>query len=275
MTIKNILVAYNGSQASNNALILAQYMMDKYDAHLTGILTFGPSQITGALAPWMSKELEAAIFSNEQLKKQEIRADFNARITPEHADRVSFITAKGDADASLLEEARVYDLVVIGQYDAKFDTRHLTAHPDTIALHSGRPVLIVPKEFDVARINEHAVLAWDGGRSAARAIGDALDVIETKSKVTVVTIGDGEAPDTNRIDRIVRHLETHGVHPGVRIIPRSRKSIANVLLEEVEAQGAGLLIMGAYEHSKFSEDLWGGVTNKVLKNIKVPVLMSH
>ena len=33
--------------------------------------------------------------------------------------------------------------------------------------------------------------------------------------------------------------------------------------------------MGAYEHSKFSEDLLGGVTRDILENATLPVLMSH
>ena len=39
--------------------------------------------------------------------------------------------------------------------------------------------------------------------------------------------------------------------------------------------GAGILVMGAYEHSKFSEDLLGGVTRDILENADLPLLMSH
>ncbi|WP_276326206.1 universal stress protein [Phaeobacter gallaeciensis] len=39
--------------------------------------------------------------------------------------------------------------------------------------------------------------------------------------------------------------------------------------------GAKLIVMGAYEHSKFSQDLFGGVTHEVIRSSQVPVFMSH
>jgi nucleotide-binding universal stress UspA family protein len=46
-------------------------------------------------------------------------------------------------------------------------------------------------------------------------------------------------------------------------------------LQECKDRGVGLLVMGAYEHSKFREDLFGGVTNEILQECPVPVLLSH
>ncbi len=47
------------------------------------------------------------------------------------------------------------------------------------------------------------------------------------------------------------------------------------MLEIAEASGAGLLIMGAYEHSRFGEALLGGVTRDVLRQSRIPVLVAH
>ena len=51
--------------------------------------------------------------------------------------------------------------------------------------------------------------------------------------------------------------------------------IGATILDACDETGAGLLIMGAYEHSKFSEDLLGGVTRDILEKAQLPVLMSH
>ena len=39
--------------------------------------------------------------------------------------------------------------------------------------------------------------------------------------------------------------------------------------------GAKLIVMGAYEHSKFSQDIFGGVTHDVVRSSNIPVFMSH
>ena len=45
MAIKNILVAYNGTESSDCAVRLGLLMANKYDAHLTGVLTHGVPQL--------------------------------------------------------------------------------------------------------------------------------------------------------------------------------------------------------------------------------------
>ena len=74
---------------------------------------------------------------------------------------------------------------------------------------------------------------------------------------------------------MVGHLARHGVHTDWRHVSRPAGGIARALLETVEQSKAGLLVMGAYEHPKFAEDLVGGVTKTVLAGAEVPILMSH
>ena len=48
-----------------------------------------------------------------------------------------------------------------------------------------------------------------------------------------------------------------------------------LLLREAHAVGAGMLIMGAYTHSRLRESLLGGVTATMLKQATIPLLMAH
>ena len=52
-------------------------------------------------------------------------------------------------------------------------------------------------------------------------------------------------------------------------------SVANTILSEAKKDSARLIVMGAFEHSKFSHDLIGGVTTDVMAKTHVPVLMAH
>jgi len=275
MSIRNILVAYSGSQSARAAVRLGRLMMDKYDAHLTGALTYAPSEISTTLRPYASEDLTGFIEDAEARRRKAIHEEFFDALDRPEGDKVHWVESGGDVDYSLMELARTYDIVVMGQYDATRENRNLVPHPDLVALNSGRPVMVVPPDLSDNVLNEKAVLAWDGGRAAARAMSDALDILETKSEVTVISVGEGSAEVLARLDKVVNHLRCHGINAEAEIVPRSHRSIARVLLKTVEELGAGLLVMGAYEHSKFSEDLWGGVTNSVLNKAPVPVLMSH
>ena len=275
MSIRNILVAYSGTDSARAAVRLGRLMMDRYDAHLTGALTYAPSEISITLRPYASEDLTGIIRDAETRRRQAIHREFFAELGLEEGERVHWVEARGDVDYSLTELARSYDIVVMGRYDGTRENRNLVPHPDLVALHSGRPVLVVPPDLRDNVLNEKAVLAWDGGRAAARAMSDALDILETRSEVTVISVGEGSAEVLARLDRVVSHLRCHGIEAEAEIVPRSRRPVARVLLDTVETLGAGLLVMGAYEHSKFSEDLWGGVTNSVLNEAPVPVLVSH
>ncbi|MCB1369123.1 MAG: universal stress protein [Rhodobacteraceae bacterium] len=275
MAIKNILVAYSGSQSSKSAVKLARLMKNKYDAHLTGALTYAPSEISTTLRPYASADLGGIIRDAEKARRDAIRAEFFEVLGEPESKTTHWVEAGGDVDYSLMELARTYDIVLVGQYDGTRENRNLVPHPDVIALNSGRPVMVVPQDLPDNVLNDKAVLAWDGGKSAARAMADALDILETKSDIAVVSVGDGSAEALQRLQSVTDHLATHGIASNAEIVPRSRRSIGKVLLETVESHGAGLLIMGAYEHSKFFEDIWGGATNAAIARAKVPVLMSH
>ena len=48
----------------------------------------------------------------------------------------------------------------------------------------------------------------------------------------------------------------------------------STLLEAAEAEGADLLVMGAYGHSRLREIVLGGATREVLRGARLPVLLS-
>ena len=275
MAIKNILVAYSGTESSKSAVKLARLMMEKYDAHLTGALTYAPSEVSTALRPYASSELKDVISTSEKAQRDSIHAEFFDVLGLPEGKKVHWVESGGDVDHSLMEMARTYDIILVGQYDGTRENRNLVPHADVIALNSGRPVMVVPVDLPDNVLNDIAVLAWDGGKSAARAMSDAMDIMASKSEITVISVGEGTAEAVKRLDEVTSHLATHGIVAQAEIVPRTQRSVGKLLLETASKQGAGLLIMGAYEHAKFFEDLWGGATNSAVNTAKIPVLMSH
>lgn len=275
MAIRNILVAYNGSASSDAALAVAVHMHRKYDAHITGLLA-GVSRIDHLDLPWMPDMLRASIVNLDRDHVETVHAAFDAATVGKIAeDKRHWISRRGASDVTVAEYAHMYDLTIVGRGDTLAEEKRLELHPDRIALKSGRPVLVVPQSWSEARFHEHALLAWDGNRSATRALADAMQMLESKQKVTVLSVagrGLGRELDGINVETV---LARHNIQTERVFIERTSKGIADVLLEECAARKAGLLVMGAYEHSKFREDILGGVTNSVIAHSTIPVLLSH
>lgn len=279
MAIKNILVAYNGTDSSDGAMRLGMLMAKKYEAHLTGVLVHGMPQILASATPWLTEGLSAEFTAIADRMKAEVYQGITKRFEELTAgaglgDRLHWLDIEGSTDATLMELARCFDITLMGEYQPVMGEEQIALHPDLVALQSGRPVLIVPRDYQTAELNEHAVLAWDGTRAASRALSDAMLILETKTMVSILTVGDEFAGKGRSGADIEKQLSRHGI--STDWVHRPRKgNIGATIVDFCRERGAGLLVMGAYEHSKFSEDLIGGVTNEVLQHSAIPVLMSH
>ena len=51
--------------------------------------------------------------------------------------------------------------------------------------------------------------------------------------------------------------------------------VARTINAVADEAGAGLIVMGAYGHSRFREMVLGGATHDLLRHMTVPVLMAH
>ncbi|MGH6943153.1 MAG: universal stress protein, partial [Geminicoccaceae bacterium] len=122
------------------------------------------------------------------------------------------------------------------------------------------------------------VVAWDASRAAARAVSDALPLLERAKSVTVVSVnprpnlfGHGEVPGAD----IALHLARHGLKVEVHRLEARDIDTANAILSYVADAGCDLLVMGGYGHSRLRELVLGGVTRTMLGEMTVPVLMAH
>ena len=147
----------------------------------------------------------------------------------------------------------------------------------SVIFGSGRPILVfsdmTPDQSVDLRV---VVVAWDGSRSAARAMADAMPVLKLAKAVKVLTVaGDKPKMDAALGAEAVRHLTLHGVIATADIIEAKGVGIGKVIDGYLMDQTADLLVMGAYGHSRLQEFVLGGATQYMLANPLVAVLMSH
>ncbi len=275
MAIRNILVAYNGSASSEAALKAAFLMHRKYRTHVTGLMA-AQSRVDLSSYPWLPDTIRTTILDLDRdhinrVEKQ-FREQCDEHITP---GKAHWIAQRSDSDATVSQYAHMYDLTIVGRGDSMAEERRLELHPDRIAMKSGRPVLVIPQGWSEDLFSEHALLAWDGNRSATRALADAMQVMETKQLVTVLSVaGRGLGKALKGID-VETVLQRHEINTERIFVEPGNKHISDILISECVDRNVGLLVMGAYEHSKFREDIIGGVTNSVLQHCPIPILLSH
>jgi len=176
------------------------------------------------------------------------------------------------------QHATFSDIVVLAQpYGA-------ASHPSAEAvleavLFDGRaPVLMLPTVDTLpAGFGRNIVIGWDASAEAMAAVRCALPLLMAADRVNIVVI---EPPvratgQPEPGSRLCQMLVRHGVRAEVSVLARTEPRISDVLLRHLRDQGADLLVMGAYGHSRLREAILGGATRDMLEHAPVPVLLAH
>lgn len=149
---------------------------------------------------------------------------------------------------------------------------------ETLLFESGRPLLLCPEEH-AAKLRpelENVMIAWDHSARAARAVGDAMPILQAANSVRVVTVSDEKTEAAVQSgSSLVDHLREHGVYAAFETVPGEGSSIGKVLGSWAQAHEIDAIVMGAYHHSRLNEIVWGGVTKTVMGAPPCWVMMSH
>jgi nucleotide-binding universal stress UspA family protein len=171
--------------------------------------------------------------------------------------------------------ARRFDLSVVGQ--AEPDSNAIEEVIAEAALFdSGRPILLVPYIQKAPLKLERVMVCWDGGRQAARAMADAMPLLERANRVEVVIVADenGKEDEIAGAD-VGQHLARHALNVEVKRVAMGDIDVADVLLSHAADIAADIIVMGGYGHSRLRQFVLGGVTRSILQSMTVPVFMSH
>jgi len=279
MAIKDLLVAYDGNEASEKALEFALRMGAKYEAMVTGINVTTPEHIESHVRRWMSKDMLDSLKASRDEAVAGIEAKFREHVAQSgYAGKTGWLVEEGPPDLTLARSARFYDVLLIGQFITAFKAERRTVDPAELLLRAGKPVIIVPKDYEVRDFKEEAAVAWDGSRYAARALTDAMQILETKKKLDVLKVsGDAKADKIAAMPGldIVIHLQRHGITTNVVEMDAKSGPIGELLVRHCKATDPDVLVMGAYGRGTFGAQLFGRVTQHVLQHHTVPVLLSH
>jgi nucleotide-binding universal stress UspA family protein len=183
-------------------------------------------------------------------------------------------TAAGAADR-FAHLARRFDLAIVGQSQPDSPVMQ-DLILETTLFESGNPIIAVPYIQKDGLKLDRVMVCWDGGRPAARAIGDAMPLL-TRAKAVELAIFTGERRKQDEITGadMGAHLARHGLNVTVNRMPLGDLDVSDAILSHAADSSADFLVMGGYGHSRLREFILGGATRGVLQAMSVPVLLSH
>ncbi|MEM5331003.1 universal stress protein [Paraburkholderia sp. JHI2823] len=268
MCYKSLLVHLDDSERCAARLALSLDLAERFDAHLTGL--YVPRGQREASEGMQTPAARLARMHEQFL------------LEAERAGRIVEWRAPQPCDAAIAAvHARHADLLVLGQPEAAdWVAQSAGGFVADVLMTAGRPAVVVPHSGDFTRFAQNILVTWDGSREAARAVSDALGLLQRAECVSIEVIashgGAQRAHAQNAAIDAAAWLDLHGVQASFHETPRGPAvQTGAALLSRASDLHADLIVAGAYAHSRVHECVLGGVTRTLLEAMTVPVFMSH
>jgi nucleotide-binding universal stress UspA family protein len=276
MAYKTIFVCLNEITRLPQLLAAARQLGVKFNAHVSGLyivpaVTVYPSAGYGAGPDIFDG---TRIYFQDQMPK--VKEAFE---TAMGQDKLSFdfhlIDSSQPSIANdVIDNCRSAALILVSNTNRDNVEGVESDFVERLVLAAGRPVLILPYQGDVKLATDQVMIAWNDSRESARATFDALPFLQKAKRTRIVTV-DVSPRGTVPAAAIAESLDRHGVKAEVTNVSSDGMTVGETLQRAANDYGAGLLILGAYGHSRFAEMIFGGATREVLRQLELPILMSH
>ena len=274
MSYKTLVVHLDAGARCAERLELGLALAQRFDAHLVGVLALEPVWIPS----YARAEAGEAVLQIERQRRGDAERGaqrlFREACARHGAVKAEWRFSAHDPLHAVRLSARYADLVLIGQPGPDGEGRFA----EELLLSAGRPVLLVPYAGRFPDTGQRVLVAWNASCEAARAVTDALPLLERAKSVEVVAFD----PDRSGADHgelpgadIGLYLARHGVKVSVSRQAGAGLDVGSQLLSRAADSGADLIVMGAYGHSRARELVLGGATRTLLESMTAPVLMSH
>ncbi len=292
MSFKHVLVPLFGLDSDRTALDAAMAIARVHHAHVQALHAVADPLKTTPLMVDVGvaiAEVVAAAERHAEARAAQAKATFdnwarsgqvtlNAEPGLHSGATAEFRSEKGQESELLARFGRLTDLIVVARPKAEQALDLVAVAVEDALFSAGRPVLLIPAECSAAHleamIKGPAIISWNGSIEAIRSISAARALLNGRPRVRVINVQDGHGGVQSAAE-LVHYLAWQGVVASVGETSEMSGSIAERLLLAAREVDAGLLVMGAYTHSRLKHLVLGGVTSHMIDAANIPVFMTH
>lgn len=278
MTFKTIL-SIAGIDHAGADLLSAAEVAGRTDAHLkVMVMAFAPPPPVGDIGgigyvAWgrnWQDENKRLTERTDEIKQVLISTGTSFDIEP-------VFSLRSYGGEEIARRARFADLTLLGTELIQDDT--LFKHAlDGALFQSPSPVILAPKQPQLELAPKKVLIAWSSQLEAGRAVRHALDMLVTADTAHIAIVDPqatraemGEEPGAD----IAEYLARHGIKTTVDVLASGGRDVGAVLRQHAVDIEAQLIVMGGYGHSRTRERIFGGVTQSMMDNLEIPVLLAH
>jgi nucleotide-binding universal stress UspA family protein len=281
MAYKSLLTVASSPEGLLTTVTAAAQIANRMDAHLDGLALGIDQTQVGYSYVGSGAVVIAAAMDRAEADARAAEAALNAAIIAQpptlRSSVESVVTQLGALTDVVGSRARYSDLVILPLPYGKDRGVEDEAITEAALFEGMAPVLVVPPSGMKSAEPKRIILAWNQSRESLVAARRAMPFLRRAEAVQIVVID----PPTHGPERsdpggmLCQLLVRHGVKAEVSVLAKTLPSVSEVLVRQALDFDAGLLVMGAYGHSRFREAILGGATRDMLESAEIPVFLAH
>lgn len=267
--MKNILLLVHDDAGEEARFQAALDLVRALSGHLTCLGILEMPVLIGI--DYMMADAEVALSADVRDREAKNRTRIKARLAAENVSW-NWKDATGDIARLLEAEAGLADVIVLNTVLAEYEPTDMRAIVSGVVMRAGKPILAVPQETHGLNTGGHALIAWNGAPAIANALRAVTPLLALAQGVTIVEIGKISGPPA---EEAAAYLSRHGIQARIDRDVRLVSTVSDALLAACRDSRPSYCVIGAYGHSRLRERLFGGVTQRMLAESSVPLLMGH
>ena len=276
MTYKTVMVGLALGRPNEARLEVAAQLAERFGARVIGVAAaeFSPPPYFTEGGP--AQKLIDQGWTAVKNRLKDLESEFRAAMQNRSLE-VEWRSVEDFPTRFIARQARACDILVVGEAaSGGLADPFVQVDLSDLVMQVGRPLLVVPETCNWLDLRS-VLVAWKDTAEARRAVLDALPLLRTSSEVTIAEVIEDEADRAAallRVDDVAAWLSRHGVQASQQV-PGQCGNAASQLERVASDVGAGVVIAGAYGHSRLSEWILGGVTRRLVNPSSRCSLLSH
>jgi nucleotide-binding universal stress UspA family protein len=267
--MKNVLLLVHDDAGQEARLQSALDITRGLGGHLTCLDVV---QVPAQVGDFYSGAGAAMMLDDERDREADNRVRLQARLANEDVPW-GWINATGDIAKSLTKASRLADLIIVNRRFHDLSGPDMREIATSVAVHSRKPVVAIPEAATAFAVHGRALIAWDGSPSVAATMQACVPLLKLASAVHIVMVLDGaEQADA---EEAAVYLSRHDIHASINRIRDGLTAPDHLIAQEARIWHADYCLMGAYNHGPLAETIFGGVTRRMLKDGKLPLILGH